>query len=365
MRGAIKARVSTGVQARGIPGSSRIAAVRAERGSVMVMSAVMIPVFLLLTALVMDVGNWYMHKRQLQGRADAGALAAGVEYAQNWKACVQTADPLLRASTALEIADAARTYAGDPEASDYAGAVLPATLRNTEIANQANARRHQLERPQLHGRHRLHGRRRLVRARQPSAVHTTGDDPSSPGHWTDVRVKERGCRPRRHHRPPLSRNGARARVEVRPAISGTRFLPLAVPNSVITKVQVRYYNHCTSPATLLQSVTSHHSPSASREASRLSAAARSGASPAAAIPPSAIPTSPSASRCPRTAAADRRTSPWGRGEHRQPQRDRPRREQLRTAARDAVRGLLLAALADPRVERRRARSTRSASATST
>ena len=78
----------------------------------MVMSAVMIPVFLLLTALVMDVGNWYTHKRQLQGRADAGALAAGVEYARNWKACVQTADPLLRASTALEIADAARTVRG-------------------------------------------------------------------------------------------------------------------------------------------------------------------------------------------------------------------------------------------------------------
>ena len=118
MRGAIKARVSTGVQARGIPSGGPMAAVRAERGSIMVMAAVMIPVFLLLTALVMDVGNWYTHKRQLQGRADAGALAAGVEYAKNWKACVQTADPLLRASTAVEIADAAREYAGDPEASD-------------------------------------------------------------------------------------------------------------------------------------------------------------------------------------------------------------------------------------------------------
>ena len=44
---------------------------------------------------------------------------------------------------------------------------------------------------------------------------------------------------------PLSRNGARARVEIRPAISGTRFLPLAVPDNVITKVQVRYYDECT------------------------------------------------------------------------------------------------------------------------
>jgi hypothetical protein len=43
---------------------------------------------------------------------------------------------------------------------------------------------------------------------------------------------------------PLSKNGARARVEIRPAISGTRFLPLAVPNTIITKVQVRYYKEC-------------------------------------------------------------------------------------------------------------------------
>src|SRR4029453_14829442 len=77
------------------------------------------------------------------------------------------------------------------------------------------------------------------------ALHTTGDDISAPGHWTDVRVKERDL-------PslggaiglPLARNGARARIEVRPAISGHRFLPLAVPDNVITKVQVRYYDGC-------------------------------------------------------------------------------------------------------------------------
>ena len=80
----------------------------------------------------------------------------------------------------------------------------------------------------------------------PCSLHTTGDDISAPGQWTDVRVKERDL-------PslaggfglPLSRNRARARVEVRPAVSGTRFLPLAVPNNIITKVQVRYYNDCT------------------------------------------------------------------------------------------------------------------------
>ena len=82
----------------------------------------------------------------------------------------------------------------------------------------------------------------------PCYKHTPGTDTISPGggQWTDVRVKERNL-------PsifggiglPLSRAGARARVEIRPAISGHRFLPLAVPNNVIEKVQVRYYNECT------------------------------------------------------------------------------------------------------------------------
>ena len=42
---------------------------RDERGTILALSAVMIPVFLLLAALVIDVGNWYTHKRQLQKKA--------------------------------------------------------------------------------------------------------------------------------------------------------------------------------------------------------------------------------------------------------------------------------------------------------
>jgi hypothetical protein len=229
-------------------------ACRDERGGILVVSAVVIPVLLLLTALVVDVGNWYTHKRQLQNRADAGAFAAGVEYARNWKACVQSSDPVLRAKTALEIADAARQYAGDPEATDYNGATLPAALQNTEIADQAkldvvinsNDPNYTDDTDYTDGGGSPSGG-------TPCSLHAAGDDVSAPGHWTDVRVKERDL-------PslmgavglPLARNGARARVEVRPAISGTRFLPLAVPNNNITKVQVRYYNHCTSPATLLE-----------------------------------------------------------------------------------------------------------------
>ena len=225
-----------------------------EGGSIVVLASLTIAVFFVLTALVVDVGNWYAHKRQLQNRADAGAFAAGVEYAKNWKACVQSRDPVLRASTAIEIADAARAYAGDPEASDYAGGVIPAALlHNTEVANQGkldviiNS-----SDPNYTDDTDYTDGGGLPSNGTPCSLHTTGDDVSAPGHWTDVRVKERDLPSLfGSFGAPLSRNLARARVEVRPAVSGTRFLPLAVPNNVITKVQVRYYNQCTSTPTLL------------------------------------------------------------------------------------------------------------------
>ena len=42
--------------------------------------AVCLPVLILLTSFVIDVGNWYEHKRHLQLQADAAALAGGAMY---------------------------------------------------------------------------------------------------------------------------------------------------------------------------------------------------------------------------------------------------------------------------------------------
>ena len=248
---------------------------RDERGQVIVLAAVMIPVLLLMTALVVDVGNWYTHKRQLQNRADAGAFAAAVAYEKNWKACVQTGDPALKASTAREIADAARQYAGDPDASDYAGGALP-TLENTQIANQSkldvainstsydNNTDYSDDYDNVAGT--SNGDPCFNHPKSPPA----GDNISpGGGQWTDVKVKENDL-------PslfggiglPLSRNGARARVEIRPALSGHRFLPLAVEVDVIKKVQVRYYDECRDP--------SHQNPLAIKDLALLPAADQSG-----------------------------------------------------------------------------------------
>jgi Putative Flp pilus-assembly TadE/G-like len=224
-------------------------ACRDERGQVIVLGAVMIPVLLLLTALVVDVGNWYTHKRQLQNRADAAAFAAAVEYGRNWKNCVQTTDATIKANTAQKIGDSARQYAGDPDAADYAGGVLPSgPLENTQIANQAKV--DVAINSTSYGNNTDYSDdgdgNAATTLGNPCYRHMTGDSISAPGYWTDVKVQERNL-------PslfggvglPLSRNGARARVDIRPAISGTRFLPLAVPDNVITKVQIRYYNECT------------------------------------------------------------------------------------------------------------------------
>jgi Flp pilus assembly protein TadG len=222
---------------------------RGERGGIMVLSAIMIPVFLLVTALVIDAGDWFTHKRQLQNRADAAAFAAGTEYAKRWRACVQTGDAALKLATANTIADAARQYAADPEASDYSSGALPSSLFNREIAtqskldvmiNSSNANNYTDDTDYTDG-----GAGNVA---NPCFAHPA-DDISAAGYWTDVRVKERDL-PSLFGKlgQLLSRNIARARVDVRPAISGHRFLPLAVPNNIITKVQVRYYKECGSGA---------------------------------------------------------------------------------------------------------------------
>ena len=47
-----------------------------ERGGALVLFAVLLPVLVLFVSFVIDIGNWYAHKRHLQMQADASALAA-------------------------------------------------------------------------------------------------------------------------------------------------------------------------------------------------------------------------------------------------------------------------------------------------
>jgi hypothetical protein len=81
-------------------------AVAGERGSVLVIVAIGVPVFVLLMALVLDIGNWYAHKRQVQNQVDAAALAAGVAYGYNFPLCTTPAG----ATATANIVNAAVEY---------------------------------------------------------------------------------------------------------------------------------------------------------------------------------------------------------------------------------------------------------------
>lgn len=82
---------------------------RSDRGQVATLFALMVPMLLALAAVVIGIGNWYVHGRHLQTKADSGALAGG----QSWEfPC--------GAETNTRIEDSARTYAG-PDATTPGG----------------------------------------------------------------------------------------------------------------------------------------------------------------------------------------------------------------------------------------------------
>lgn len=83
---------------------SMTARVSKERGQVVLMFAILLPVLLGLGSVVIALGNWYVHKRHLQTQVDAAVLAAGTQFV----GCFL--DP---AGTNDEIRDEALRYAGD------------------------------------------------------------------------------------------------------------------------------------------------------------------------------------------------------------------------------------------------------------
>jgi hypothetical protein len=83
---------------------NRIRNIRDERGGVLVLAALAMPVLILFITFVVDVGNWFEHKRHLQTQADAGALAGG--------------DVFQFPCSDSTIEAAARKYGGDPSVSN-------------------------------------------------------------------------------------------------------------------------------------------------------------------------------------------------------------------------------------------------------
>jgi Putative Flp pilus-assembly TadE/G-like len=219
---------------------------RHERGGVMVIAALTIPVFLLMAALVVDVGNWYTHKRQLQNRADAAALAAGVEYGRQIYRCLSTT-PSDVTTAETELSQAARAYAGDPTYAPAAGGgpdSLPdPQISNTEIAKQSNVDVF-LNSVSYSGPTNSDGGGGCYQ-------HLTADDVSTPPpgqwlQWMDVKVKEKNTASLfGGFGLDLLQNTARARVELHPAEELGGFLPIGIPDNRIAKARARFINECT------------------------------------------------------------------------------------------------------------------------
>ncbi len=55
---------------------------RREDGAVIVLVGMLMPFLVLLIALSVEIGNWYVHKRHLQVQVDAAALAAGQHFSE-------------------------------------------------------------------------------------------------------------------------------------------------------------------------------------------------------------------------------------------------------------------------------------------
>jgi hypothetical protein len=203
---------------------------RDERGSVVAWVALWIPLLILVATLVIDVGNWWTHRRHLQNQVDAGALAAGANY--SLPSC-QT-DATLQDKTA----DEAMSYSGTTRRISPGNS--PKT-RNPQVSNSANV---------------------FVTINST----TFWDGPSSgsapdysdgggpcffhandiKGFWTDVKATERNL-------PWLipfagtivPRIQARARVAVKKAIIFTNTMPLAVPDVNPTLVKAFLIDECT------------------------------------------------------------------------------------------------------------------------
>ena len=58
----------------------RLALSRRERGQVVVVFALLLPMILGIGSIVVTIGNWYVHKKHLQTLVDAGAFAGGQEF---------------------------------------------------------------------------------------------------------------------------------------------------------------------------------------------------------------------------------------------------------------------------------------------
>jgi len=99
---------------------------RDQNGSVLVTVVIVLPVMLIVAVFVVDVANWYLHKRHLQTQSDAAALAAAREITFTGSTCNNN-----------DAANVTQAYGGNTHNAQVGGAQSRVTvLMNSQTYHQ-------------------------------------------------------------------------------------------------------------------------------------------------------------------------------------------------------------------------------------
>ncbi len=191
------------------------------------MFALLLPFLLLVLALAIDVGNWFVHDRHLQTQADAAALAGGAYFGDCF-----SPDPATAAAANTTIESNASKYAGNAS-SVYNAQVAGGAARVTTLYNS-----------------------KTFYAGGPAADDTETQGPcQTPSLMLDVKQTEQDVpyilgglidwvtgTSSTHVVPAID---ARARVQLRKATILSGSLPLAVPDVAPSHVAVTFVNEAT------------------------------------------------------------------------------------------------------------------------
>jgi Putative Flp pilus-assembly TadE/G-like len=196
---------------------------RDQTGAVAVFVALLTPALLLIFLLVIDVGNWYVHKRHLQMQTDAAALTGGAYF----RDCFSI-DPTVAGAANTTIKSAATAYAGQ-SGSTYNFQVGGGSPRVTTLFNSATFARGSYVDPDVETQQPCQTPHLMLDVKQ-----TEEDVPYVLGALVDALVPGSPT--------VVPAINARARVALKQATIVQGGMPLAVPDVAPTHVTVTLVN---------------------------------------------------------------------------------------------------------------------------
>jgi Putative Flp pilus-assembly TadE/G-like len=201
-----------------------------ENGAVLVLFAFFTPVAILLVALVLDVGNWFEHKRHLQLQADAGASAAAQDFQYPCTAGGKT--KLYKTAGLYGGAQSTITPEGKVDTFSEAERKENKQLYNTQVGSTSQENIHyEINKKTYYGQ---------ASQGQPSEVTTVEQAPCEAG-MIDVKATETEL-PWLFQAFNVKNINAHARVSILQQSTATGVSPLAVEASAPTTAKAYFIN---------------------------------------------------------------------------------------------------------------------------